>query len=79
MKYANGTLWIKDNQISAFVCAKTYKRMKDLLSDYLVSSHYFEDYWSKTGNEKMKQTAKDKEGVWIETKPYFADYKELTN
>lgn len=62
MKYANGMLMIGNKQMHAFVCAKTYKRMIELLK---ASPNYFNNYWSKCGNDSMKSVAQDKEGIWI--------------
>jgi len=77
MKYANGNLFIKGKQTHAFVCAKTHKRMLEMLDGYYIDHSYFYNYWSKCGNDKMKEVAKDKEGIWIEEKRLSGEYKPL--
>ncbi len=74
MKYANGNLEIEGKQRSAFVCAKTYKRMLELLSEFWLSYSYFDNYWSKCGNDLMYELAKDEEGVWIASDTNKDDY-----
>lgn len=77
MKYANGDLFIEGKQVSAFACAKTYKRMIELLENHEISAYYFNGWWSKCGNDKMKQVAQDKEGVWIEEERRSGKWKKL--
>lgn len=77
MKYANGCLFIKREQYHAFICAKTKKRMKEILLKFNVTSNYFDDFWSPTANDKMKQIADDKEGVWATKDIYIDDYIKL--
>jgi len=79
MKYANGCLLIRGRQFQGFICAKTYKRMLELYEEIIghsLGTSYFNNYWSKCGNDKMKETAKDKEGIWIREEDYSGDYKK---
>ena len=79
MKYANGNLYICGKQVRVFICAKTYKRMVELGYDCGLNMSYFNNYWSKYGNDKMRNTAQDKEGIWIEQgKDYSGEYKPLS-
>ena len=77
MKYFNGLLWINNKQTDTFICAKTKKRAMELAYgvDH-TSKNYFCNYWSDCGNDEMKKTAKDTEGIWIEEKRYSNKYKK---
>ncbi len=77
MKYANGNLQLNGEQISTFVCAKTYKRMIEILEDYHVNAYHFNGWWSKCANDKMKEVAQDKEGIWITRKRFSDDWENL--
>lgn len=78
MKYANGYVFVAGGkQVGAFVCAKTYKRMIELLDDWGISKYYFNDYWNKCGNDKMKELAQDKESVWFASDYIKRDYKKV--
>lgn len=74
MKYANGYLHLAGKQRHAFVCAKTYKRILEILKEVWVTKSYFDNYWSKTGNDKMKKIANDEEGLWIASDYLKEDY-----
>ena len=74
MKYANGCMDVNGKQVNAFVCAKTFKRMLELLD---MNPYYFNNYWSKIGNEKMMNIAQNKEGIWVQTKPFSDEYFKL--
>ncbi len=72
MKYANGCLFIGGGkQVQAFVCAKTFKRMKELLSAHYLTGSRFQSHWSKIGNDEMKAVAMDKEGIWVSKNDLF--------
>lgn len=76
MKYANGFVRHRMKQRRAFVCAKTNKRMLELLAEFSVGLSEFYSYWNHCGNDMMKQLAKDKEGVWIASDSQRRDYLE---
>lgn len=69
MKYANGYLITKGKQVKAFICAKTYKRMIEI-AGYHLRRYDLDTYWSKCGNDEMKETAQDKEGIWVNPDGY---------
>jgi hypothetical protein len=80
MKYANGHVWVNGKQKHAFICAKTQKKMIEILknnTDYATQS-YFQSHWNKCGNDIMKSLARDKEGLWICSTSYGRDYIKLT-
>ena len=61
-----------------FICAKTKKKAIELAYNVdRTSQSNFRDYWSDIGNDAMRETAMDKEGVWIEIKPYSNKYVGL--
>lgn len=78
MKYANRVLHLDGRERNAFVCAKTYKRMLELLEEFRISKSFFDAYWSKHGNDKMKEIAKDEEGIWIASDIQSEDYSKFT-
>lgn len=77
MKYANGYLHIRGKQVKAFVCAKTVKRIRALLSTHGISDHQFYGWWNRSANDVMKEIAKDREGIYVASSTTTQDYKRL--
>jgi len=66
MRYANGTMFVGRIQRPVFICAKTFKRMIELLSPFYITKSRFDEYWSKTCSDDMKRIAQDNEGIWTD-------------
>ena len=68
MKYFNGFTFKGGKQVHAFVCARTKKRALEILNvdNHNISMNHFNNYWSECGNQQMKDTAMDNEGLWYQ-------------
>ena len=84
MKLASGNVQIKGQRLSAFIQAKTKKRMVEMLNEHTegyFSMNHFRNYWYDSGNSTMHEMAGDQEGLWVAPDKYsqwkYNTYKKI--